>query len=466
MEAIKCPNCGCEQVRQLTEEKYECLGCDNVFLVHNLSKEFRQTDAHITTMHEDLKNVIEEIKIQGNVRDTELKATFENAFHLLEIKKYDLALEKFEKLCVEESNTYQSWWGKFLAITKNMEIFVEEIACSDEVIDCISNMRMCKNYTQEMEDIVCRYFEKGFEKEKNSIESKIEYFEKKLDNSNHKMNDLEIEFQQLGTGNRMYNLENELSRMSITEKLVALIGVGIAEIFVIYKLFFKWLGSSIDIIHEPLDAVGLGKATLHFLAIPFKFIIGVVVVLLVAWLVVVIVTAIYQIISGKEGVESKLSEISGNVEKNIHKRNLWAQIIEEDQNNLIKLKKQASLYEKIDLKDLSSLTRFKTEKSNYTNLQASNIEQMINNENDKIESVDEVIQNIEKAINDEAEYLCKNEADGDNEVNEAEWDNKVNEAEWDNGVNEADKQIYCSACGAPMETDMNFCMNCGARRNR
>jgi len=52
MEAIKCPNCGSEKVKELTEEKYACLACDNIFLVHNLSKEFRQTDAHITDMHE------------------------------------------------------------------------------------------------------------------------------------------------------------------------------------------------------------------------------------------------------------------------------------------------------------------------------------------------------------------------------------------------------------------------------
>ena len=53
MEAIKCPNCGSEKVKELTEEKYVCLGCDNIFLVHNLSKEFRQTDEHIADVHGD-----------------------------------------------------------------------------------------------------------------------------------------------------------------------------------------------------------------------------------------------------------------------------------------------------------------------------------------------------------------------------------------------------------------------------
>ena len=59
MEAIKCPNCGSEKVRKITEEKYECLACDNLFLVHNLSKEFRQTDEHIENVHQDLKKTIE-----------------------------------------------------------------------------------------------------------------------------------------------------------------------------------------------------------------------------------------------------------------------------------------------------------------------------------------------------------------------------------------------------------------------
>ena len=47
MEEIKCPSCGSGAVRKITEEKYECMACDNLFLVHNLSKEFQKTDEHI-----------------------------------------------------------------------------------------------------------------------------------------------------------------------------------------------------------------------------------------------------------------------------------------------------------------------------------------------------------------------------------------------------------------------------------
>ena len=66
MEAIKCPNCGSEKVRKITEEKYECLACDNLFLVHNLSKEFRQTDEHIENVHQDLKKTIEHMNFAAS----------------------------------------------------------------------------------------------------------------------------------------------------------------------------------------------------------------------------------------------------------------------------------------------------------------------------------------------------------------------------------------------------------------
>ena len=60
MEEIKCPSCGSGAVRKITEEKYECMACDNLFLVHNLSKEFQKTDEHIENIHQDLKKTIDQ----------------------------------------------------------------------------------------------------------------------------------------------------------------------------------------------------------------------------------------------------------------------------------------------------------------------------------------------------------------------------------------------------------------------
>lgn len=58
-EAIKCPNCGSEKCQEVTKEKWICLACDNVFLIHNLSKEFKKTDKHLTEVHQDLKECAE-----------------------------------------------------------------------------------------------------------------------------------------------------------------------------------------------------------------------------------------------------------------------------------------------------------------------------------------------------------------------------------------------------------------------
>ena len=58
MQIIKCPNCGCGVVNQISNDKYECLGCDNSFSIQNLSKEFKRTEEHITEIHKDLKEAI------------------------------------------------------------------------------------------------------------------------------------------------------------------------------------------------------------------------------------------------------------------------------------------------------------------------------------------------------------------------------------------------------------------------
>lgn len=87
MEEIKCPSCGSGAVRKITEEKYECMACDNLFLVHNLSKEFQKTDEHIENIHQDLKKTIENINLTaavagGSGRDG-LDNRYKNAMTLL-----------------------------------------------------------------------------------------------------------------------------------------------------------------------------------------------------------------------------------------------------------------------------------------------------------------------------------------------------------------------------------------------
>lgn len=117
MEAIKCPNCGSEKVQGLTEEKYVCLACDNVFLVHNLSKEFRETDAHIADVHEDLKRSI--IDIKEAVTTTQTSGELETLLYEAEDSFRERSLESFglfDKYVNRAPNSYVGHYGKYRAI--------------------------------------------------------------------------------------------------------------------------------------------------------------------------------------------------------------------------------------------------------------------------------------------------------------------------------------------------------------
>lgn len=98
MKAIKCPNCGSEQVKELTEEKYACMACDNVFLIHNHSKEFRKTDEHISSMHQDLKDDISKLMNSNNI---DPDAIIEKAEQHLKKKDWDIASDLYDKATQE-----------------------------------------------------------------------------------------------------------------------------------------------------------------------------------------------------------------------------------------------------------------------------------------------------------------------------------------------------------------------------
>lgn len=116
MEAIKCPNCGSEKVKELTEEKYVCLACDNVFLVHNLSKEFHKTDAHISEIHKDLKEDLGRL-MQGNIVDE--SALLAKAEEHLRMEDWDTAAQIYDKVTEEYPQHAAGWYGSYKALTGN-----------------------------------------------------------------------------------------------------------------------------------------------------------------------------------------------------------------------------------------------------------------------------------------------------------------------------------------------------------
>lgn len=370
MEAIKCPNCGSEKVQELTEEKYVCLACDNVFLVHNLSKEFRMTDGHIADVHEDLSKKIEDLSknlvnttIHSNGADVD--ALFENAFHLLEIEQYDLALEKFTVLCADYSNVFDSWFGKYLAITENGHSVDENIAYSPEAIECIVNMRKCEDYSEEEDNDICVYLESIFKKEKSKLEIKLKPIEDRVDilKSNlkvveTKLDELTKEHENIKKQEKSIETRNGvLSKVEVISKLGLIV---IAEIKIIKTFFVSWLGSSIGIVNGPLPDVGtvgasdaFGNAAFNFIAIPFKFIVSLGVSIGVPVLIWLILTMIFG------GVKSKTPENITRYYEDCDNFKLQKKDLDERLKEPLDMKrileKCLKANERIDCKDIESI---------------------------------------------------------------------------------------------------------------
>lgn len=120
MEAIKCPNCGFGSCTQIDSEKWACPACDNIFQIHNLSKEFTRTDRHITEVHQDLKRSIEKINNIERMADRNYlseEATLEKAELHLRNGDYPQALECFTEVAEEYPDNYLGWYGRYRAMT-------------------------------------------------------------------------------------------------------------------------------------------------------------------------------------------------------------------------------------------------------------------------------------------------------------------------------------------------------------
>lgn len=117
MEVIKCPVCGNEKCKEVSDDKYICLACDNVFLIHNLSKEFKETDQHLSEVHEDLKQTLK--AGLGKGEEEQIKEKLENASKMLELGEYELAFDKYEEIAKEHPKLSEAWIGKYRAMTHN-----------------------------------------------------------------------------------------------------------------------------------------------------------------------------------------------------------------------------------------------------------------------------------------------------------------------------------------------------------
>lgn len=369
MEAIKCPNCGSEKVQELTEEKYVCLACDNVFLVHNLSKEFRQTDEHIDVVHRELKEAINNLAV--NDGSSAVDAEIENAFHLIEIQKYDIAWEKFEELCVEHSMTYRPWWGMFLAMTSNLDSLDEELICSQEVIDCITNMRKCSDYTQETEEKLCCYLDEVFADNKRDIEQKLSNLQALMADTENEIKEKRLKKTELeGKSGEIDNLKKKIEKMNLARTIVTGACLLWAEWRVIVRLFIGWLGKSIGVVTAPLpDASAseagsaFGGAVLNFLAIPVKFVIGVVVAMGVAVLIFKVLRNIFE--TAKQGTYDRIDKYYDDMQQISDDMEDLKNEVDNYKTRQSKLQKHIELYGSISNSDLSTFERYRKIKENY-----------------------------------------------------------------------------------------------------
>ena len=188
-------------------------------------------------------------------------------------------------------------------LTKNFEILDEDIIYSDEMIDCINNIRKCKDYPKEIEDKLCMYLESVFSMAKKEYEDELEHQQKKLESSEknidakkNKGEKLESEIKELQRkiGKETFQVGRRRRIVSIVQVLSVIILLVLCERQVIKILFINWVGKSLDVVNAPLDPSSpeagseFGNGILNFLAIPFKCIVGAAIfigVALVVWFI-------------------------------------------------------------------------------------------------------------------------------------------------------------------------------------
>lgn len=266
MEAIKCPNCGSEKVKELTEEKYACLACDNIFLVHNLSKEFRQTDAHITDMHEDINEKLDNLSknvnsvtVNSNSQASRAKEILIEAQDNFDRGKYCEAYAGFKKYTGFEPDSCVGYEGMYKVILKLKGNTSKE---KDKYAgyDLLNKMISCKDCDKEavLTPMMQQYVAEKTETESRNLENEVN---NACSENGIKNNGVEdgikalIEFYEKDTTEKRYEQYREssikdyeeYSAMSDEEKkkkkllkLIAPVIIGVLSLILLHG-FFRWV---------------------------------------------------------------------------------------------------------------------------------------------------------------------------------------------------------------------------------
>lgn len=190
MQAIECPECGCKDIRMITDEKYECLGCNKTFLIHNLSKEFKKTDEHIKEVHEDLKETIRSLNnisatANGQINNPNgLDNMCRNAETLLRQGKIDQARELFIKICNEYIWSYKGYYGLFRCMRQ------QPISDWNSLSEYVKQMRACEDYNDDIDKTIQEIYEDGRKSTIEELNTSIDDFKKSIEKESIKYNSI------------------------------------------------------------------------------------------------------------------------------------------------------------------------------------------------------------------------------------------------------------------------------------
>ena len=286
MEAIKCPNCGSEKVKELTEEKYACLACDNIFLVHNLSKEFRQTDAHITDMHEDINEKLDNLSknvnsvtINSNAQASRAKEILIEAQDNFDRGKYCEAYAGFKKYTGFEPDSCVGYEGMYKVILKlkgNTSTEKDKYAG----YDLLNKMISCKDCDKEavLTPMMQQYVAEKTETESRNLENEVNNACAENGIKNNGVEDgikalIEFYEKQKDTTEKRYEQYREssikdyeeYSAMSDEEKkkkkllkLIAPVIIGVLSLILLHG-FFRWVVVIIAVIWAWLSTAAPSK---------------------------------------------------------------------------------------------------------------------------------------------------------------------------------------------------------------
>lgn len=351
MEEIKCPSCGSGAVRKITEEKYECMACDNLFLVHNLSKEFRKTDEHIENIHQDLKKTIENINLTatvagGNGRDG-LDNRYKNAMTLLKQGNISAAKAAFTGIRNDFLWSYKGYYGLVLCEKKKKYINWSEAG------DCIQQIYRCEDVTpeilQEMEGIL-----------NDGRQMTLASLGKSLNERNAQQNELGSKIQQLDEMSKMQ--ENTLtqkkeefaerwSKTSPVRKVISIV-IGIACALVLVwgaGFLFRWI---IDVRHLFANAMSYGffAGILRILWSCVRTVLRVAVSVGVIILGIMIYLVIIGFITAnpkKDDAQLNIDEMDKQIQKLQERRDALQHRFEEEQMNIQNINRIGSRLEQL-----------------------------------------------------------------------------------------------------------------------